>query len=81
MFRVCPASAINRARARVIGPVWVLRPPVGPYVLLVDPRLESGGLPCDWSLSGSLCIVPGARRTGWLLVVPNAEPLSLSVPL
>ncbi len=35
--------------------VWVLRPP---YVLPVDPRLESVGLPCDWSLSESLGIVP-----------------------
>ncbi len=61
MSRVCPASAIIRAQARVLGPVK-LGPPVGPYVLLVDPRLESVGLPCDWSLSGSLGIVPGARR-------------------
>ncbi len=85
MSRVCPASAIIRARARVIG-VVKLDPCVGasstgPYVLLVDPRLESVGLPCDWSLSGLLGIVPGARRTGRLLVLPNAEPLSLNVPL
>ncbi len=43
--------------------VWVLRPSMGPFVLLVDPRLESVGLPCDWSLFGPLGIERGARRT------------------
>ncbi len=35
---------------------------MGPYELLVGLRLEFVGLPCDWSLSGSLGIVPGERR-------------------
>ncbi len=49
--------------------MWVLRPPVCLSVLLVHTRLESVGLPCGWSLSGSLGIVLGARRTDELLVI------------
>ncbi len=58
-----PSSVLSRALlAPLLVLVWVLRPPVGPYVLLVGPRLESVGLLCDWSLTGSLGIVLGARR-------------------
>ncbi len=77
MSRFCPAMAIIRARARVIGPVK-LGPCVGASS---DGGSVCVGLPFDWSLSGSPGIVPGARRIDGLLVVPNAEPLSLSVPL
>ncbi len=52
--------------------VWVHRKSVGPYVFLVDPRIESEGRPCDLSYSGSFGIVPGAKRIDWLPVVPNA---------
>ncbi len=67
MSRFCPAMAIIRARARVIGPVK-LGPCVGASSAGGSVRApgrsptKSVRLPCDWSLSGSLGIVPGARH-------------------
>ncbi len=83
LSRVCHAPSIVRALAHVTEPVK-LGPCVGALtvgVFLVDPRLESVGLPRGWTLSGSLGIEQGTRRTDRLLVVPNTRPLSLSVTL